>query len=149
MIRGVFVGAMALLLGVTSTATATSAKAQNKADSMNIKMTIASQIITATLEDSHSARDFFAMFPLTLPLEDYADTEKIAYLPRKLTTQGAPKGIDPNVGDLTYYAPWGNLAIFYRDFGYSTGLIKLGRIESGLSHLTITSAASITIEAIE
>ncbi|WP_159159093.1 cyclophilin-like fold protein [Aeromonas veronii] len=116
---------------------------------MNIKMTIASQIITATLEDSHSARDFFAMLPLTLPLEDYADTEKIAYLPHKLTTQGAPKGIDPNVGDLTYYAPWGNLAIFYRDFGYSTGLIKLGRIESGLSHLTTTSAASITIEAIE
>ncbi|WP_235674976.1 cyclophilin-like fold protein [Aeromonas veronii] len=149
MIRGVFVGAMALLLGVTCTATATSAKAQNKADSMNIKMTIASQIITATLEDSHSARDFFAMLPLTLSLEDYADTEKIAYLPRKLTTQGAPKGIDPNVGDLTYYAPWGNLAIFYRDFGYSTGLIKLGRIKSGLSHLTITSAASITIEAIE
>ncbi|MFM5570926.1 cyclophilin-like fold protein [Aeromonas veronii] len=149
MTRGVFVGAMALLLGVTSTATATSAKAQNKAESMNIKMTIASQIIKATLEDSHSARDFFAMLPLTLPLEDYADTEKIAYLPRKLTTQGAPKGIDPNVGDLTYYAPWGNLAIFYRDFGYSTGLIKLGRIESGLSHLTITSAASITIEAIE
>lgn len=63
MIRGVFVGAMALLLGVTSTATATSAKAQNKADSMNIKMTIASQIITATLEDSHSARDFLPCSP--------------------------------------------------------------------------------------
>ena len=149
MIRGVFVGAMALLLGVTSTATATSAKAQNKAYSMNIKRTIAGQIITATLDDSHSARDFFAMLPLTLSLEEYADSEKIAYLPRKLPTQGAPKGIDPYVGDLTYYAPWGNLAIFYRDFGYSTGLIKLGRIESGLSHLTTTSAASITIEAIE
>ncbi|MFQ2274113.1 cyclophilin-like fold protein [Aeromonas hydrophila] len=144
MTRGVFVSVMALLLGVTSTATATSTEAQNKADSMNIKMTIAGQIITATLDDSHSARDFFAMLPLTLALEDYADTEKIAYLPRKLTTQGAPKGIDPNMGDLTYYAPWGNLAIFYRDFGYSTGLIKLG-----LSHLTTTSAASITIEAIE
>ncbi|MDM5071990.1 cyclophilin-like fold protein [Aeromonas bestiarum] len=145
MTRGVFVSVMALLLG----ATATSTEAQNKADSMNIKMTIAGQIITATLDDSHSARDFFAMLPLTLPLEDYAGTEKIAYLPRKLTTQDAPKGIDPDAGDITYYAPWGNLAIFYRDFGYSTGLIKLGRIESGLSHLTTTSAASITIEAIE
>ena len=149
MTGGVFVSAMALLLGGTSTATATSTEAQNKADSMNIKMTIAGQIITATLEDSHSARDFFTMLPLTLPLEDYADTDKIAYLPRKLTTLGAPKGIDPNVGDLAYYAPWGNLAIFYRDFGYSTGLIKLGRIESGLSPLTPPSAARITIEAIE
>ncbi|MGL6349758.1 MAG: cyclophilin-like fold protein [Aeromonas sp.] len=141
--------ASALLLGVTRTATATSTEAQNKAESMNIKMTIASQIITATLEESLSARDFFAMLPLTLPLEDYADTEKIAYLPRTLTTQGAPKGIDPDVGEIAYYAPWGNLAIFYRDFGYSIGLIKLGRIESGLTHLTTTPATSITIEAIE
>lgn len=116
---------------------------------MNIKITIAGQIITATLEESPSARDFLAMLPLTLPLEDYAKTEKIAYLPQKLTTQGAPKGMDPQVGDITYYAPWGNLAIFYRDFGYSTGLIKLGRIESGLAHLKTASATSITIEALE
>ncbi|MFQ2153093.1 cyclophilin-like fold protein [Aeromonas sanarellii] len=85
---------------------------------MNIKITIAGQIITATLEESDSARDFVAMLPLTLPFEDYAETEKIAYLPRRLTTQGAPKGMDPDVGDISYYAPWGNLAIFYRDFGY-------------------------------
>jgi hypothetical protein len=32
------------------------------------------------------------------------------------------------VGDITYYAPWGNLAIFYRDFGYSPGLVRLGHI---------------------
>ena len=145
---GKFASAMILLLVMTSTA-ATSTEDQNRTESMNIKMTIAGQIITATLEESHSARDFFAMLPLTLPLEDYAGTEKIAYLPRKLTTQDAPKGIDPDAGDITYYAPWGNLAIFYRDFGYSTGLIKLGRIESGLTHLTTTPSASITIEAIE
>lgn len=148
MTRGKFASAMTLLLVVTSTAAAR-AEDQNRTESMNIKMTIAGQIITATLEESLSARDFFAMLPLTLPLEDYVGTEKIAYLPRKLTTQDAPKGIDPDVGDITYYAPWGNLAIFYRDFGYSTGLIKLGRIESGLTHLTTTPAASITIEAIE
>lgn len=145
---GKFASAMTLSLVMTSTA-ATSTEDQNRTESMNIKMTIAGQIITATLEESHSARDFFAMLPLTLPLEDYAGTEKIAYLPRKLTTQDAPKGIDPDAGDITYYAPWGNLAIFYRDFGYSTGLIKLGRIESGLTHLTTTPSASITIEAIE
>lgn len=145
---GKFASAMTPLLVMISTA-ATSTEDQNRTESMNIKMTIAGQIITATLEESHSARDFFAMLPLTLPLEDYAGTEKIAYLPRKLTTQDAPKGIDPDAGDITYYAPWGNLAIFYRDFGYSTGLIKLGRIESGLTHLTTTPSASITIEAIE
>ena len=145
MTNPVLAAATALLLMISAATTAS----QHQGETMNIKMTVADQIITATLEESQSARDFFAMLPLTLPLEDYAGTEKIAYLPQRLTTQGAPKGMDPQVGDITYYAPWGNLAIFYRDFGYSTGLIKLGRIESGLSHLTITSAASITIEAIE
>ena len=145
MTNPVLAAATALLLMISAATTAS----QHQGETMNIKMTVADQIITATLEESQSARDFFAMLPLTLPLEDYAGTEKIAYLPQRLTTQGAPKGMDPQVGDITYYAPWGNLAIFYRDFGYSTGLIKLGRIESGLSHLTTTSAASITIEAIE
>ncbi|MFJ8021509.1 cyclophilin-like fold protein [Streptomyces sp. NPDC096311] len=26
--------------------------------------------------------------------------------------------MNPSVGDLTYCAPWGNPAIFYRDFDY-------------------------------
>ena len=116
---------------------------------MNIRMTMAGQIITASLEESDSARDFFAMLPLTLPLEDYAETEKIAYLPRKLTTRTAPEGIDPQVGDIAYYAPWGNLAIYYRDFGYSSGLIRLGRITSGLDALTAQPSGTLTIEAVK
>lgn len=149
MIRGIFACAITLLLVVTCASAATRTANQHPRETMNIKMTIAGQIITARLEDNHSARDFFAMLPLTLPIEDYAETEKIAYLPRQLTTLGAPKGIDPGVGDLTYYAPWGNLAIFYRDFGYSTGLIKLGRIESGLDALTAQSSGALTIEAVK
>jgi hypothetical protein len=51
-------------------------------------------------------------------------------LPKELSTKDAPAGIDPSVGDIAYYASWGNLAIFYKDFGYSRGLVKLGRIDS-------------------
>ncbi|MFN4320614.1 MAG: cyclophilin-like fold protein [Aeromonas media] len=116
---------------------------------MKIRMTMAGQIITASLEESDSARDFFAMLPLTLPFEDYAETEKIAYLPGKLTTQTAPEGIDPQVGDIAYYAPWGNLAIYYKDFGYSSGLIRLGRITSGLDALTTHPSGTLTIEAVK
>jgi hypothetical protein len=50
---------------------------------------------------------------LSLTLEDYAATEKVATLERRLTTAGAPAGTPPAVGDFSYYAPWGNLAIFY------------------------------------
>ena len=149
MTRGMLTRAMALLLVATSAVAATDEVSHSRRETMNIRMTMAGQIITASLEESDSAREFFAMLPLTLPLEDYAETEKIAYLPRKLTTQTAPEGIDPQVGDIAYYAPWGNLAIYYRDFGYSSGLIRLGRITSGLDALTAQPSGTLTIEAVK
>ena len=149
MTRGILTRAMVLLLVATSAIAATDEVSHSRREPMNIRMTMAGQIITASLEESDSARDFFAMLPLTLPLEDYAETEKIAYLPRKLTTQTAPEGIDPQVGDIAYYAPWGNLAIYYRDFGYSSGLIRLGRITSGLDALTAQPSGTLTIEAVK
>lgn len=76
---------------------------------------------------------------------DYAATEKVADLPKKLSTQGAPAGADPEVGDIAYYAPWGNLAIYYKDFGYSAGLVRLGRIDSGLGPLQRPSPLQVTI----
>ena len=77
------------------------------------------------------SRDFYNMLPMTLMLEDYASTEKIAYPERKLDTTGAPEGYNPSAGDITYYAPWGNLALFYKDFSYSRGLIRLGEFDDG------------------
>lgn len=149
MTRGILTRAMVLLLVATSAVAATDEVSHSRRETMKIRMTMAGKIITASLEESDSARDFFAMLPLTLPFEDYAETEKIAYLPGKLTTQTAPEGIDPQVGDIAYYAPWGNLAIYYRDFGYSSGLIRLGRITSGLDALTAQPSGTLTIEAVK
>lgn len=98
-------------------------------ETMHIQLAINDQRLQATLDDTASGRDFYALLPLTLSVEAYAATETIGYLPRKLTTQGAPAGVEPRVGDITYYAPWGNLALFHRDFSYSRGLIRLGHIE--------------------
>ncbi len=103
----------------------------------------------ATLEDTEAARDFAALLPLKLTLEDYNSTEKIADLPRKLSTDGAPAGVDPDVGDIAYYAPWGNLAVFYRDFGYSRGLVKLGSIDAGVETLQRPGSLRATIERVE
>jgi hypothetical protein len=119
-----------------------------RASAMKIRLTIDGTVMTATLLDNATSRDFVALLPMTLTLEDYASTEKIAYLPRKLSSAGAPAGVDPSVGDITYYAPWGNLAVFYRDFGYSTGLIKLGTIDSGVEALNRPGPLRVTIELI-
>jgi hypothetical protein len=116
---------------------------------MKIKITVKDTVITATLIDSKTTQDFISLLPLTITLEDYGGTEKISYLPGKLSTRGAPAGIDPSVGDITYYAPWGNLAIFHRDFIYSDGLILLGRIDGDMSALSVSGPINVTIELIQ
>ncbi len=118
-------------------------------DSMKIRLKVGDTVLTATLIDSATTRDFISLLPLTLTLKDYAETEKISDLPKRLSTESAPLGSDPSVGDITYYAPWGNLAIFYRDFGYSSGLVILGKIDSGIKALNVPGSVKVTIELIK
>jgi hypothetical protein len=113
---------------------------------MKINLKLQDKTLTATLHDTPTARDFASLPPLTLTLEDYSETEKISDLPKKLTREGAPAGADPSVGDIAYYAPWGNLAIFYKDFGYSDGLILLGKLDGGAEALSVPGSVQATIE---
>lgn len=115
---------------------------------MKIRLRGKDKTITATMIDSKTTRDFISLLPLTLTLEDYAGTEKIANLPKRLSSEGAPPGSDPSKGDIAYYAPWGNLAIFYRDFGYSSGLVILGKIDSGMEILNVPGPVNATIELV-
>ena len=124
-----------LAASVVAVLAVTSADAET--DGMKIRIRMNGNEVTATLIDNATSRDFASLLPLTLKLEDYGETEKIGYLPRKLSTEGAPPGSDPSVGDVSYYAPWGNLAIFRRDFRYSSGLIKLGKVDTGMEALNV------------
>ena len=103
---------------------------------MKIRIKIDGKAINATLDDNETSRDFISLLPLTLSLKDYAATEKISDLPKRLSTQGAPAGCKASIGDITYYAPWGNLALFHKDFVYSVGLVKLGTLDSGVEVLS-------------
>jgi hypothetical protein len=121
-----------------------STAASAKEYSMKINIKIGKNVFEATLLDTPTSRDFISQLPLKIKLEDYNRTEIISYLHKKLTTENSPKGVEPKVGDISYYAPWGNLAIFYRDFKYSPGLIKLGVVTSNLDALML----SVETEAI-
>ena len=115
---------------------------------MKIRLILDGASLTATLDDTEVARDFASLLPLELTLTDYASTEKISDLPRKLSTEGAPAGTAAAPGDIAYYAPWGNLALFYRSFRYSAGLVRLGRIDTGGDALRGTGKLSVGIERI-
>ena len=101
-------------------------------ENARIKLTVnGNEEVFVSLDDNQASRDFLEMLPLTLTFEDFNSTEKIATLPNELSTEGQPSGYTPEIGDFAYYAPWGNISVFYKDFRYSNSLYKLGTIESG------------------
>jgi hypothetical protein len=117
-------------------------------EEMIMKMRIAfnGRDFTATLYDNPSARDLASMLPLDLTIDDYSTNEKIAYLSRKLTEEGSRPFTNEAPGDLCYYAPWGNLAFFYAGYRYSSGLIRLGRLDGGVEPLLTRGKFPLRIE---
>lgn len=115
-----------------------------------IKLTVnGNEEILANLEDNVASREFLEMLPLTLTFEDFNNTEKIANIPSKLNVDGLPSGYTPSIGDLAYYAPWGNISVFYEDFRYSNSLYKLGTLESGTEIFAdINNDFEVTIERV-
>ena len=70
---------------------------------------------SVSLNESQEAKEFLKQLPQELKFEDYGAFERIAYLTKKLAPVGPANGFTPLTGDLTYYAPWGNLAVFIKD----------------------------------
>ena len=127
----IFAGTLSLSLtacGDTETAQTVPKPTTEKMD-MKLEIQVGDRTLTSTLYDNATAKDLIAQLPLTLTLTDYNGAEKIANPPKRLSTTGAPDGFEPKAGDIAYYAPWGNLAIFYRDFRHSQNLIRLGKID--------------------
>jgi hypothetical protein len=112
---------------------------------VNIHLTADGRVVNATLNDSAAARDFASLLPLTLNLSDFHETERISDLPRRLSTDGAPESAEPKAGDLAFYAPWGNLVIYYRDAPRADGVVVLGRLADGGAEVLATTGR-VTIE---
>lgn len=118
-------------------------------DHMKIKVTDGTNTITFALNGSRAARDLYAQLPLTIRVENYSSEEKIFY-PKKLNTSGTPAAnAKVKVGTLAYYAPWGDVVMYYRDFssGSGAGLYELGTAESGKENIQNLNG-QITISAI-
>ena len=100
-------------LAETGSAGSNNAPGQEVTQRLNIHISIGSTIMTATLEDNPTARDFVTLVPLTVTLRDFSDAEKVSgALPKRLSEEGAPATSAGAVGDIAYYAPWGNIVIF-------------------------------------
>ncbi|MFT2215685.1 cyclophilin-like fold protein [Rhizobium giardinii] len=121
--------------------------ASHEPSDIRIRMTFNKLTLTAMLYDNPSARDFASMLPLDLKIEDYGRNEKIVYLPRQLTEESSGPFGDERPGDLCYFKPWGNLALFYADYRWD-GLIRLGLFEDGFDPLLVRGEYPVRIEHI-
>lgn len=119
-------------------------------ENARIKLTVNGNEVFVRLDDNVASKEFLEMLPLTLTFEDFNSTEKIATLPGELSTEGLPSGYTPAIGDFSYYAPWGNVSVFYKDFRYSNSLYKLGTIESGTEIFeNMNGDFEVTIERVD
>ena len=99
------------------------------------------------MANNAAAQDFISRLPIEVKLEDYNRTEKIFYPSPKLNIKGVKGGCTPIPGDITIYAPWGNVAIFYKSWSQSSELIRIGHIDGdGINELNSAENVTVMIE---
>lgn len=113
-------------------------------ESMQIRVEAEAGEIIFELNDSRAARDLYEQLPLTIEVEDYSTNEKIFYPPEELNTEDTPQA-EAGAGTLAYYEPWGDVVMFYGDFGSTSGLYELGQVVSG-SELISELSGTIQVE---
>jgi len=109
--------------------------ASQEGASMQMTVKANGKEIVFELNDSQAAKDLYAQLPLVNKVEDYAGKEIIFYPPKKLRTDNTPLVKAAHPGTLAYYAPWGDVVLFYDSFGSASGLYQLGRAVLGAEHI--------------
>lgn len=118
--------------------------ANEKGNKMKISVESNGKTIVFELNDSDASKEFLNQLPLKIKVEDYASMEKIFYPPNKLSTSNTPLA-NAKKGILAYYAPWGDVVMFYKDFGSAGGLYELGFVTSGIDDIkTLSGTIEIT-----
>jgi len=119
---------------------------------MKIRLTLDNgKAITATLIDSETTRDFVSLLPLTLTMNDLFGREKFFHLPRAIS-EGGKRTRTYEVGDVIYWSPGPDVAVYYRHDGQSIpspGIIAIGKIDSGVEALDVPGSVRATIELIK
>lgn len=97
---------------------------------MQISLSFSDEKILVELANNPATQEFVGMLPLRLMFGDYVGEEKISpKLPKALPSQGF-ENYNPAIGDFFYFAPWGNLGIFYNHAPEPyPGLVPLGKLK--------------------
>src|SRR5271167_173294 len=87
-------------------------------DHMKININIGGKILTATVADNATARDFVSVLPLSVSMKDLFGREKYGDL-RKALSENGPRKNTYEVGEIAYWSPDHQFAVYYRQDGES------------------------------
>ena len=102
---------------------------------MRVSIQSKENTVVFELNDSRAAKDLYAQLPLNVTVADYGGIEKVFNPPNRLATSNTPLA-KAKIGTFAYYAPWNNVVMFYADYGSASGLYELGKVISGIEHIS-------------
>lgn len=114
----------------------------------DVIMTINDTKYVVTVDENTAAgKLFLEVLPLSLNFENFGSNERIAYLPHKLDMNSYEEPISVKRGGMTYYVPWGNLAVFRKSFSCSADLAPLGAMsEEAISALEKSGSTDVSFK---
>jgi hypothetical protein len=116
---------------------------------VKIRIKVADKAIIATVANNETARDFVSVLPLSVSMSDLFGREKYGDLPKALSENGPSKN-SYEVGDIAYWSPDRQFAVYYHQDGQkipSPGIIPIARIDAGTEAFNVPGALKVTIEA--
>jgi len=143
--------ALALAMALSHAACGADNTTTKPRDSMKIRLKVEDRVITATLIDSKTTQDFISLLPLTLTMNDLFRREKFGHLPRAISKEGK-RTHTYEVGDIAYWPPGPDVAIFYRHDGQEIpdpGIIVIGKMDSGMEAFDVPGSVRVTVEFIK
>ena len=120
---------------------------EENVETSQISVTCGDMQVVYELNDSPTAQSLLSQLPLTVEVEDFSTNEKVFYPPQELDTSDTPLA-EGGAGTLAYYAPWGDVVLFYDSFSANSSLFELGEAVSGAEDIS-QMTGTITVETVE
>lgn len=158
-VRSLFLGVLVLILSLsTGNCVAWSAPvlipqvaSSERNHNMKITLKIGNKVLTATVADNPTARDFVSLLPLNLSMNDLFGREKYGDLPRPIS-EGGPRKNRYEVGEIAYWSPGHQVAVYCRQDGEaipSPGVIPIARIDTGAEAFNVPGSLRVTVGVVK
>jgi hypothetical protein len=135
------------LLLAASLVAVDASKASERTTNVKIRISIGDKVVIATVADNATARDFVSVLPLNVSMKELFGREKYGDLPKALSENG-PRKNTYEVGEIAYWSPDHQFAVYYHQDGESIpspGVIPIAKIDAGAKAFNVPGSVKVTI----